>query len=971
MKFILVLVQLLGCFLGGVESTAAQPNLVFILADDLGYGDVKCLNPQGKIATPNLDRLGAQGMVFTDAHSSSAVCTPTRYGLLTGRYNWRSRLQSGVLGGMSPPLIEHGRLTVPAFLKTHGYHSTCIGKWHLGFDWALKPGANGFDDTVEKGEQAWRVDFSQPIRGGPVDVGFDTFYGIAASLDMVPYTFLENDRVVKQPTVDKSFPMMWGRTNGMTRRGPAAVDFEESEVLPVLTRKAIEYLQRRALAAKSGQPFFLYLPLNAPHTPISPSREWQGKSGLNPYADFVMQTDASVGAVLAALDGLGLASDTLVIFASDNGCSPEAKFGELAAKGHRPSGPFRGAKADIFDGGHHVPFLARWPGHVAAGAISHELICLNDYFATVAEILGVRLPDTAAEDSVSFLPALEGRSVKPLREALVHHSINGSFSIRQGVWKLELCPDSGGWSAPTPGSPAAKGLPAVQLYDLARDVGETNNVAVAHPEVVGRLTQLLQKYVAEGRSTPGAKQTNTVPIQIQRPANGASIRRKRPNVVVVLADQWRAQAFGHRGDPNVKTPHLDRLAAQGVCFTHAVSGLPVCSPTRASLLTGQRPLTHGIFLNDVPLDPGATTIAKVLRGEGYDTGMIGKWHVDGHGRSQFIPPERRQGFEYWKVLECTHNYTNSSYYSDGPEKQRWPGYDAQAQTQDACAYLRQHAAQEKPFVLFLAWGPPHDPYFSAPARYRAMYDPATIQLRPNVPPGLEAETRKLLAGYYAHCSALDDCMGQILETLQETRLADDTVLMFSADHGDMLGSHGMFKKQKPFDESIRVPLLIRWPTGLGTHSRSLSAPINSEDLMPTLLGLCGVPIPKSVEGLDFSDHLRGGPSPGDDATVILCAAPFGEWERRVGGREYRGLRTGRYTYVRDLSGPWLLFDNMSDPYQTDNLVNVSAHASLQAELAAQLDRKLAARHDEFLPGPQYIRKWGYTVDGNGTVPYSN
>jgi arylsulfatase A-like enzyme len=452
-----------------------------------------------------------------------------------------------------------------------------------------------------------------------------------------------------------------------------------------------------------------------------------------------------------------------------------------------------------------------------------------------------------------------------------------------------------------------------------------------------------------------------------RPAGAAE---RQPNILVLLADQWRAQAFGFAGDPNAKTPNFDRLASESVRFSNAVAGLPVCSPTRASLLTGQRPLTHGVFLNDVPLDENATTIAKVVKARGYDTGYIGKWHLNGDGRSNFIPRDRRQGFDYWKALECTHDYSNSFYYADAPDKLKWPGYDAIEQTRDACDYVRTHAKSGKPFLLFLAWGPPHDPYFSAPAKYRALFDPAKLTLRPNVPAALESEARRILAGYYAHCAALDDCLGDLLQTLRDTGIAGDTILVFSADHGDMLGSQGMFKKQKPFDESIRVPMLVRWPNGLGVRPRALDAPINSEDVMPTLLGLCGVPVPKSVEGLDFSGYLRGGKNPGDDATVILCAAPFGEWERRVGGKEYRGLRTARYTYVRDLNGPWLLFDNQVDPYQTNNLVNVAAHAALQSEMDALLKRKLREHGDEFRPGADYIARWGYQVNANGTVPYT-
>lgn len=480
---------------------ATKPNIVFILCDDLGYGDVACNNPQGKIATPCIDRLAAEGMRFTDAHTTSSVCTPTRYSVLTGRYNWRSRLKSGVLGGLSPRLIEPGRLTVAELLRRSGYHTACVGKWHLGMHWPLKPDAEGFGDAIEKGPEGWNADYTRPITEGPSSVGFDYYFGIAASLDMVPYTFIENDRVTALPTLDKAFPMMLGR-DGKTRPGPAAAEFEAVDVLPTLTRKAVEYIARQTAPEARDKPFFLYLPYASPHTPIVPSPEWQGRSGLNPYADFVMQTDACVGEVLDALAQHGVSDNTLVVFTSDNGCSPQADFPALEEKGHDPSAIYRGHKADIWDGGHRVPFIVRWPGKVAPGTTSDQLVSLVDFMATCADVLQTKLPGNAAEDSVSLLPILLGEAEGPVREALVHHSISGKFSIRQGRWKLELCPGSGGWSAPRDPQAAKQGLPPIQLYDMESDPGEEHNLQAEHPDVVKKLTALLDRYVAQGRSTP-------------------------------------------------------------------------------------------------------------------------------------------------------------------------------------------------------------------------------------------------------------------------------------------------------------------------------------------------------------------------------------------------------------------------------------------------------------------------------------
>lgn len=493
-----------------------KPNVIFILCDDLGYGDVKCFNPDGKIATPHMDRIAENGLKFTDAHSSSAVCSPTRYGVMTGRYNWRSKLQSGVLGGLSPRLIEPGRITVASFLQQQGYRTACIGKWHLGMDWVKLPGKEVSDLNIETADQVHNVDYAQPITNGPTSVGFDSYFGISASLDMVPYCFIENDRVTAVPSENMKLAMnKGGAQQTYTREGPGAPGFTGEGVLPALTKRAVETIDKQAADAKSGKPFFIYMPLNSPHTPILPTKEWQGKSGLNLYADFVMETDDAIGQVISALERNGIADNTLVIVTSDNGCSPSADYPTLLAKGHNPSGDYRGNKADIYDGGHRVPFLVQWPAVVKAGGAYHHPICLLDFMATCADILGVKLPENAAEDSVSFLPVLKGEMSKPVRDTIVHHSITGAFSIRQGNWKLCLAPGSAGWSDPRPGN-EPKDAPRIQLFDLSDDLAEQNNVQAQHPDIVQKLTALLEKEVAQGRSTPGPAQTNTVNPDIQK-----------------------------------------------------------------------------------------------------------------------------------------------------------------------------------------------------------------------------------------------------------------------------------------------------------------------------------------------------------------------------------------------------------------------------------------------------------------------
>lgn len=450
-----------------------KPNIVFIYADDLGYGDVQCYNPKrGKIATPSIDRLATQGMRFTDAHSSSGVCTPSRYALLTGRYAWRTRLQSGVFdGGNEEPLIASDRLTVASLLKQHGYATACIGKWHLGFQ---------SNKSITK-RQSGRADASTglpigaKIIGGPTTNGFDDFYGCSNARTMS--SLIENDEVVEI--------------------------IRPIEMLPSISERAVDYIRSHAT---SNEPFFLYLPLTSPHTPILPSAEWQRKSGLGDYGDFVMQTDAVVGDVLTALDAAGCSANTIVFFSSDNGCSPAAKVAKLEAKGHHPSASLRGYKADAWEGGHRVPFVVRWPGVVKPGSVCDQLVLQADLMRTIADLFDVTLPDNAGEDSFSMLPLLKGTD-KAIRENAVSTSIRGVPALRLGSWKYIAAPGSGGWGKG--GDPSQP----VQLYDLAKDIAEAENLATTMPDKVADMQSRLERIITDGRSTAGLKQDNDVSVR--------------------------------------------------------------------------------------------------------------------------------------------------------------------------------------------------------------------------------------------------------------------------------------------------------------------------------------------------------------------------------------------------------------------------------------------------------------------------
>jgi arylsulfatase A-like enzyme len=501
----------------------SKPNIVYILADDLGYGDPGCYNKDSRIPTPNLDRLAREGMRFTDAHAPTSVCTPTRYAILTGRYSWRTRLQRNVLGPWDAPLIAPERLTVAKLLQQHVYATACIGKWHLGVTYATtdgQPPSGGAKNPMSN------VDFSKPIADGPMTRGFDHYFGTFVP-NYPPYCFIEDDHTVGIPTEREGT-----REEQFNILGPMVPGWKLVNILPELTRHAVKWIED---TAKSGKPFFLYLPLTSPHFPVVPAPEFVGKSKAGAYGDFVFQTDWTVGQVLDALKRAGVAENTLVIFTSDNGpevveINPGA-YDRAQRFRHYSMGALRGAKRDAWEGGHRVPFIARWPGRIKAGAVSDETMCHVDFMATVAAILGEKLPDNAAEDSVNILPVLLGEQrTSPAREATVHHSGNGKFAIRKGDWVFI--------DAPSGDDNGARGEPQWlkdergytkhdqpgELFNVHDDLAERHNYFAENPELVSELKTLLEKYKREGRSTPGAPQKNDVEIQGHAPGRAKGSR---------------------------------------------------------------------------------------------------------------------------------------------------------------------------------------------------------------------------------------------------------------------------------------------------------------------------------------------------------------------------------------------------------------------------------------------------------------
>ncbi len=945
-----------------------KPNIIYILADDMGYGDVRAYNPESKISTPNIDRLAEQGIRFTDAHSPSSVCTPTRYAIMTGTYPWRSRLPVGVLRGYGRSLIEQGDFTVSRFLQQHGYHTAVIGKWHLGLDWAVRkehlalvePGSplmNGHGLISDMDPD--HIDFAQPPAGGPSTLGFDYSFILPASLDMEPYCFLEQDSLTELPTAHTpGNDLNTGYTGAFWRAGKAAPSFRFDQVLPDLTGKAVRHIEQRA---RHREPFFLYLPLPAPHTPWLPTDAFQGTSGAGVYGDFVQQVDDAVGRILNTVDSLGLSENTLIVFTSDNG--PYWRPAFSARFGHRATGLYRGMKGDAWEGGHRIPFIVRWPAVVKPGAVSEALTSLTNLSATCAEILQAELPQGSAPDSYGILPVLRGISDTVARQpAIVHQSSIGYLAIRRGPWKLIDGLGSGGFSEPQREQPRAGG-PTGQLYHLKDDPTETQDRFAEFPDTVETLRRLLAGIKAGNRDT------------------------NPPNIVVILADDMGYSDIGCYGG-EISTPNLDKLAKNGLRFKSFYNA-GRCCPTRASLLTGQYPhdagMGHMVSYADEPITPGPyqgflhtdrPTLAEALRATGYGTYMAGKWHVG--ERPQHWPRER--GFDrYFGLISGA-----SSYYEIVEEKRKrlmvlddapWQPpadgfYMTDAFTDSALAFIDQHENHRqtsgRPFFLYLAYTAPHWPLHapdSVVANYENQYlhgwdavresrfdrmktlgiidNRYVLSDRPEAIPAWDKVTEKSrwarkMAVYAAMIEIMDNNIGRVLSQLEERNLLDNTLIVFLSDNGacaetverrglddttKRIGERGSytaygaewanasntpFRKYKKFmhEGGILTPSIWHWPRGLVNAGRISDGIGHVMDLMPTLLELSGAPIPSwtAFPGVSMVPQLKDQEPNGEKRTLA--------WEHE--GNE--AVRSGNWKLVKDKAdASWALYDLSTDP----------------------------------------------------------
>lgn len=917
-RYALVFVALL-TFLSGycvAAGTASKPNIVVILSDDYGWGSAGCYGADPNLVrTPNIDRLAKEGRRFTDANTTSSVCTPTRYSTLTGRYCWRTSLKHQVLGTPSPLLIEPGRLTIASLLKKHGYSTAAIGKWHLGY--GTKP----------------PVDYREELKPGPLELGFDYHFGVPSNHGDASGVYVENHRV---------FGL---RSDKLTPRDQAGKNFQDApflgldapqrvdvDVMPLLTAKAVAWLDKQT----SDKPFFLYLAPVAVHRPETPSAKNKGTSKAGTYGDWIHELDESVGRVLDTLDRKGLAGNTVVLFTSDNGAvnrldGPGESVAAIKA-GLKVCGPFRGGKQDVWEGGFRVPYLLRWPGRVPAGTTCDEMLSLVDTVATVAAVVGEPLPShtVAAEDSYNMLPAwLGAKYASPIRPDMIVHSSSGNFAIRQGPWK---------WIEGKP-HPATKQWTLrhsadqfkPQLYNLAEDRGEKTDALVEHADVAKRLADLVNKYRDQGFS----RVADVKPV-----ADGRPVVNDKPNILLITGDDLGFQ-LGCYGETAAHTPNMDRIASEGVRFTRGYVTQASCSPSRSSILTGLYPHQNGqiglAHLGYSMTDPGVPKLPNLLKAAGYFTGIVGKLHV---GPSQsFAFDFKRLGFNE------TRNVGNvAKDFRD----------------------LIAKTPTGNPWFAYINYADPHEPHERDVNGYpKVKTDPAQIKLYPWLPADRKDDkTKKALADFQTCVNRMDEGVGLLLKVLRETGHDRDTLIVLVGDNGPPF----VRAKVSSFEAGVNVPFLAWWPGQVkgGQVSDKLICTI---DIMPTLLSLAGAKVPSNLPGRSLWPLLQGESAPWRETlateytshdppsfapqrsirdmryklTLTLLKDPTFKWPEGISAKSFKKVQ------LKSANGAFIeLYDLKDDPYEFKNRSDDPKLADVREHLLKDLQKWREATKDPLL-----------------------
>jgi arylsulfatase A-like enzyme len=853
------------------EAKPSQPNIVVILADDFGWGSSTCYGAEG-VLTPNLDRLAREGRRFTNAYAPGSVCSPSRYGLMTGRYYWRTNIKDGEVLRVDAPLhIETNRLTLASLCKSRGYKTAGFGKWHLGLQ-----------------SDGPATDWSRPLSPGPLAVGFDTFFGLAANPNNGPHAFIEDDRIVGR-VPGEPVAITPAGTTGIARQ------FEPDQIMQTLTAKATGWIETHRT-----EPFFLYFAPNAVHGPIVPSPGFAG-SHAGSYGDFIHELDWSVGQLLATLDRLALADDTLIVFTSDNGGIVDRKSEHVVRAldaGLAINGPLRGGKHSEYEGGFREPFLVRWPGHVPAGTVSDQVIGLTDMVATCAEILGVSLPPAAAEDSYSVLRAFtEAATGPPVRDHVILQAASAVYSLRQGDWKLVERVGAPAYER-RPTKHAVKHDPNAsahdELFNLREDPAEQHDVAADNAALVASMKQRLSAARDQGFTRPGA----SVPR--------STATRRQPNVLVIVADDLGYGELGCQGfTQDIPTPNIDSIAASGVRFTSGYVSCPYCSPTRAGLLTGRYQQRFGHEFNPGPaaltpptvgLPVTEATIGDRLRAAGYATGWIGKSH---QGYAPQFHPLKRGFDEFFGFLGGKHDFLSAAGDSTDPIVRGTApiaeiDYTTDAFGREAADFIERH--KDGPWLCYLAFNAVHAP-LQATEKYLARF------------PGIEDPKRQTFA---AMLSAMDDAVGVTLDALRRSGLEDDTLVVFLSDNGGPTASitsgNGPLRgfKSQTWEGGIRVPFVMQWK-GRFPEGVVDDRPVIQLDILPTALAAAGVPLSDkgTLDGVNLLPFLTGGDAGDPHESLFWRFGPQialrrGDWKlvkAPDGGGVLRGSRDGLATTV--------------------------------------------------------------------------